>query len=87
MLDNSVITAIQIKEATPSHFTEKGKFDYEHCPLLFNENNELIGYRKSATKWTKWDDEQDREVDLAKYNRYTDEYENYVEDVIIESQK
>ena len=75
---------VKIKEGTPSHFTEKGKFDYQNCPLIFDEENNLIGFRKAATKLEKWNDILDRNVDYSNYNRVTDEYENYVQDVLFE---
>lgn len=76
---------VRIKEGTPSHFTEKGRFDYYNCPLIFDDENNLIGYRKASSKLEKWDEILDRNVDYSNYNRITDEYENYVQDVLFQS--
>lgn len=76
---------IKIREGTPSHYTEKGKFDYFNSPLIFDENNNLIGYRKASSKLEKWDPVLDRTIDYSNFNRITDEYENYAEDVYLQN--
>lgn len=75
------------KDSTPSHFTKEGKFDFYNCPLIFDEKDNLIGYRRSAFNCSEWKEDEDRYVDYANYNRITDEYENYVGDVFFDQQK
>lgn len=73
------------KYGTVSHFKKDSKEinDYE-CPLIFNEENKVIGYREALVYKEVFDPVRDvweTSTGYRYYNSYTDEYENYNEDV------
>lgn len=79
----STDVVLTIENATISHFTKKGYEDYRHCPLLFDENENLIGYRRAAIQPENFDNSAKKYLTYPKYNIETGEYENYTGDVYL----
>lgn len=68
-----------------SHFKKDSKeIDIWNCPLIFDENNQVIGYRKANTTENYFDSYWDQWRTKSYYNSVTDEYVDYTEDVYFE---
>lgn len=76
-------TVATLEQCMPSHFDQDGYFELSVPPLLFDDKNNCIGYRRAVTSLQEWDDEKDRMIDKANFNKTTDEYENYIKDIFI----
>ena len=65
-----------------SHYSENSKeIDRFNCPLIFNENNEVIGYRNALTIERVYNTYTDRWEETSYFDYVRDEYVNYTEDV------
>lgn len=77
---------VKINDGTPSNFDVFGDFDFYDCPLLFDDKDKVIGYRRATTKPEDWDPVTDRYRFDERYNKETQEFENYREDIFFDQQ-
>ena len=69
-------------EGAVSHYMEDSKeIDRYNCPLIFDENNEVIGYRNALTIERYFNEYTDRWEETSHLDYLKDEYVNYTKDV------
>ena len=82
--DNMKSKLFKRVEGAISHFSKDAKISIYDCPLIFNDENILIGYRKAETKKSTFNEYWDTWDYKSYYNTTTDEYVNYTEDILFE---